>query len=114
MLSNGEWEGEQLISEVWISESTSFQTEFDVPGEDLSGIILPDLGFFWWIYDTDYPHLPQIEAFAAVGAGGQYIFVLPDEDLIIVMTSEPYVDGEISLERAFFPLAEMIINSIEN
>jgi CubicO group peptidase (beta-lactamase class C family) len=113
VLNNGEWEGTQIISEAWIEESTSFQIEFDVPGEDLSGIVFPDFGFFWWIYDTDYSNLPQVEAFAAIGAGGQFIFVLPDENLIIVMTSEPYTDGEFSLQRDFYQLAEMIINSIE-
>jgi CubicO group peptidase (beta-lactamase class C family) len=101
VLNQGDWEGQQLVSEEWIEQSTSFQTE-------------PDYGFYWWIYEPDYPALPEIRAISAVGAGGQYIFIVPDEDLIIVMTSEPYTDGEASLEGAFFPLAQMIINSIVN
>ena len=113
MLNNGKWNGQQLVSEDWIEQSTSFQTVFDIPGRDLSSEILPDMGYFWWIYEPDYPRLPEIRAFSAVGAGGQYIFVIPDLELLIVMTAEPYVEGELSLERSFFSIAALVIDAIK-
>ena len=67
----------------------------------------PFYGFYWWIH-------PNLGAFTALGAGGQYIFVVPDKQLVIVMTSEPYVTDEFSLEADFFELVPMIMDSIED
>ena len=114
VLDNGTWGGDQLVPVDWIYESTSFQTEFAVPGLDLSSVILPDYGYYWWIYESDYTRLPAVRAISAVGSGGQYIFIVPEKNLVIVMTSEPYVEGQFSLERDFFSLASMIINSAED
>jgi CubicO group peptidase (beta-lactamase class C family) len=102
VLNQGKWKGEQLVSEEWIEQSTSFQTELVAPG----------YGFYWWIYEPDYPRLPEIRVITAEGSGGQMIFIVPEKDLVIVMTSEPYTDGNTSLEWESFFLAEMIINSI--
>lgn len=103
VLNKGSWEGEQLISEEWIEQSTSIQTpQYDGQPEDGTD---PFYGFYWWVY-------PHMGAFTALGAGGQFIFVVPLKSLVIVMTSEPYVEDEFSLESDFFNLASMIINSI--
>ena len=102
VLNQGNWNGQQLVSKEWIEQSTSIQTEFTDPG----------FGFYWWIYEEDYSRLPDVRAIVAEGTGGQMILIVPEKNLIIVMTSEPYTDGYTSLEWAFFILAEKIINSI--
>jgi CubicO group peptidase (beta-lactamase class C family) len=102
ILNEGTWKAQQLVSEEWIEQSTSIQTEFPAP----------DYGFYWWIYEPDYPRLPEVRAITAEGSGGQMLLIVPEKELIIVMTSEPYTDGQTSLEWEFFFLAEMIINSI--
>ncbi len=104
VLNEGTWKGQQLVSEEWIEQSTSIQSEFTGPG----------YGFYWWIYEPDYPRLPEVKAIAAEGSGGQMLLMVPEKELIIVMTSEPYTDGQTSLEWEFFFLAEMIINSIQD
>ncbi|UCH10288.1 MAG: serine hydrolase, partial [Fidelibacterota bacterium] len=103
VLNKGNWEGEQLISEDWIEQATSIQT-LQYPGQPEDSTD-PFYGFYWWIY-------PHLGAFTALGAGGQFIFIVPDKSLVIVMTSEPYVLDELSLESDFFDLVPMIINSI--
>jgi CubicO group peptidase (beta-lactamase class C family) len=45
--------------------------------------VAPDYGYFWWV-DTASP----TEAFAARGNLGQLIYVVPDEDLVIVRFGE--------------------------
>jgi CubicO group peptidase (beta-lactamase class C family) len=103
VLNKGNWHGEQLISEAWIEQATSIQTlQYQGQPEDSKD---PFYGFYWWVY-------PHLGAFTALGAGGQFIFVVPDKNLVIVMTSEPYVEDEFSLESDFFDLAHMIIDSI--
>ncbi|MFC2097476.1 serine hydrolase domain-containing protein [Bacteroidota bacterium] len=110
VLNKGLWEGKQLVSKQWIELSTSNHVEFAIPGRELTNP--PNYGFYWWVYEPHFSSLPEVRAFSAVGAGGQYIFIVPEKDLVIVMTSEPYVTGEFNLERAFFGLASKIINSI--
>ena len=103
VLNRGNWQGEQLVSEDWIEQATSIQTpQYHGQPEDGTD---PFYGFYWWIY-------PHMGAFTALGAGGQFIFIVPDKNLVIVMTSEPYVVDEVSLESEFFNLAQMIIDSI--
>ncbi len=67
-LNNGTWDGEQLVPSTWVSASTQVQA----PDEDY--------GFQWWI-DPDY------NAYYAFGRDGQYIWVQPENDLIVVFTA---------------------------
>jgi CubicO group peptidase (beta-lactamase class C family) len=112
VLNNGVWLGQQLVSQEWINLSTSFQTTIESSGKAQTPTDNPNYGYYWWIYEPEYQYLPQVRAVSAVGAGGQYIFLVPEKDLLIVMTSEPYPDGNVSLEWEFFTLATIIINSI--
>ena len=74
-LNNGSWDGKQIISEQWINESTSpFRTE------------TPFYGYLWWLSDGAFDNgidLPN-DIFMAIGAFGQYIIVIPSENIIIV------------------------------
>jgi CubicO group peptidase (beta-lactamase class C family) len=67
----GNWEGRQLISRGWIDESTRADTSTD-PSQDYQ--------YFWWV------NLPNGETshFSARGKYGQYIYVAPEKDLVIV------------------------------
>jgi CubicO group peptidase (beta-lactamase class C family) len=67
----GKWEGEQLISRGWVEESTSADTSTD-PSQDYQ--------YFWWV------NTPEGETyhFSARGNYGQYIYVDPEKDLVIV------------------------------
>jgi CubicO group peptidase (beta-lactamase class C family) len=75
-LKNGNWDGQQLISETWISKSTSrFRAQS------------PYYGYLWWLndqafFDSDI-QLPD-DCYMAIGALGQYIIVVPSYDLLIV------------------------------
>lgn len=68
-LNNGEWDGEQIISEDWVSEATAHRIDAN---------ILDGYGYQWWVGEDYY---------LALGYQGQFIFVYPEHDLIIVFTS---------------------------
>ena len=75
-LNNGVWEGEQIISSEWIEQSTTLQ--FDRSSGSA------DYGYQWWVRtfgDQNYP------AYFAQGHTGQYIFVVPDLELVVAFTS---------------------------
>lgn len=73
-LDGGVWDGEQLVPESYIQESTVDQ---------LGGISAEtEYGYLWWPSEVE-----GHDAYAAVGFGGQYITVVPDLELVVVITS---------------------------
>jgi CubicO group peptidase (beta-lactamase class C family) len=66
----GSWEGEQLISRRWVEESTRPDTSTD-PSQDYQ--------YFWWVSTPEGKN-----HFSAQGNYGQYIYVAPEKDLVIV------------------------------
>jgi CubicO group peptidase (beta-lactamase class C family) len=61
-LNRGQWDGRQLVSEEWVAAATSGRS----------------YGYQWWLKPSG--------AYYATGVGGQEIWVVPDKDLIVVMT----------------------------
>ena len=66
----GKWEGEQLISRQWVEESTRPDATTD-PSSDYQ--------YFWWVNTPDGK-----DHFSARGNYGQYIYVAPEKELVIV------------------------------
>jgi len=101
MLDDGRWKGIQVVDSEWISISTSEQIATDYNTDPHVYFY----GFYWWV-------LPRWQAFSAWGAGGNYIFVMPAKNMIIVMTSMSDVDNEtmntnlMSFEELIKPLLE--------
>ena len=75
-LNGGVWEGQQIISTEWVEASTHLQFERSTGSADY--------GYQWWVRTFGENHY---DAFFAQGHGGQYIFVIPDLELVIVFTS---------------------------
>jgi len=70
-LNGGAWDGEQVVSEEWVDESTSTVTTLSTTrGYAKQWWTMPDLGVFY-----------------TAGLYGQYIFVSPEHDLVAVFTS---------------------------
>jgi CubicO group peptidase (beta-lactamase class C family) len=67
----GNWRGKQLISRGWIDESTRADTSTD-PSQDYQ--------YFWWVNTPN----GDTHHFSARGKYGQYIYVAPEKDLVIV------------------------------
>jgi CubicO group peptidase (beta-lactamase class C family) len=73
-LNNGNWDGNQIIPEEWVR--TSRQKLVDLGQHQ-------GYGYLWWTTMLDgHP------AYYANGHGGQYIYVLPTLDLVVVVTQE--------------------------
>jgi CubicO group peptidase (beta-lactamase class C family) len=66
----GDWGGKQLISRGWVEESTRPDASTD-PSQDYQ--------YFWWVNTPDGKN-----HFSAQGNYGQYIYVAPEKDLVIV------------------------------
>jgi CubicO group peptidase (beta-lactamase class C family) len=73
-LNKGKWDGKQLISEKWIEEST--RKQIDTP-HGLAGRY--GYGYQWW--------QNKFGGYSARGFGGQYLFVVPEHNMVVVFTS---------------------------
>jgi CubicO group peptidase (beta-lactamase class C family) len=70
-LNRGNWSGRQLIQKEWVNESTRRDTTTD-----------PALHYqyFWWVN----PKVTDKHHFFAAGKHGQYIYIVPEQNLIFV------------------------------
>ena len=76
-LNGGEWNGRRVVSNDWVTRSTSTQSRFEpVFGVD------HEYGYGWHIY-----HLKNgdrtFRVYAAGGNGGQIVMVIPDLDMVV-------------------------------
>ncbi len=87
MLNEGQWDGEQLISAEWIEKTTSTVTPFSTMEERYGKADPNDLhmsyGYMWWLFDNYQGKAAYLDAYSAIGYGGQYITVFPRLDLVI-------------------------------
>lgn len=80
---SGKWKGQQIVSSDWIDEMTSMQTQIDNFNYSF--------GYFWWIDETR-------NICFMWGAGGQFAFIVPEKNLVVVMTSLPNTKGEHEIQ----------------
>lgn len=90
-LNNGNWEGKQLVSKAWVKQSTKTDT--------LNGSY-KGYQYQWWIPNDKGD-------FIAEGILGQFIFVSPSENLIIVRLGKKY--GNVNWKSAFEKLKEVLV-----
>jgi CubicO group peptidase (beta-lactamase class C family) len=81
VLNGGTWNGEQLISKEWLSQMVSPKAETNDEKR---------FGYLWWSY-------PEYKTYFMSGNGRQIIFVFPEKELIVAITSEPKLQGKYQL-----------------
>jgi len=80
-LNGGVWNGERILSEEWIEESTLGHVS-------LSGT--EGYGYQWWL-QTYQVRSKSVDAYQAKGWGGQRIVVFPSLDMVVVFTGGNYL-----------------------
>ena len=89
-LNKGNWEGNQIISRDWVDQSTKIDT---------SRGSVNYYQYQWWIPNTEGD-------FMAEGILGQFIFVSPSENLIIVRLGEKY--GNVNWVNLFETIKKVV------
>jgi len=80
---SGRWNGDQIISPDWIIEMTTpkaTETNYEYV-----------MGYYWWIDTANSIYFMN-------GHGGQYAFVVPSKELVVVMTAIPNTQGDYQIE----------------
>ena len=78
-LHKGRWHDRQVVPAHWIEESTQSYSRSEFG---------PGYGYMWWIGSINNGVAPSVVlpagSFFALGTGGQYAFVIPAYDLVVV------------------------------
>ncbi len=69
-LKRGKWDNKTIVSEAWVSQATKGH---------IKATLFDQYGYQWWVDKGFY---------AAVGYGGQRIFVVPEQNMVVVFTSQ--------------------------
>lgn len=104
-LQRGRSGDEQLIPEAWVSAATasrfSWRTTFG-PQESIS------YGYLWWVADP-----PGAEAYFAWGYGGQFVYVVPSLELVVVTTTEwRGVSADVGADALAAAALDIIVNDV--
>jgi CubicO group peptidase (beta-lactamase class C family) len=110
MLRNGQWKNKQIVPAGWVEESTRYHSDATLYACD-------GYGYMWWVARdyNKFPHLPVADipegSYSARGAGGHYIMVIPDYDLVVVHRVDTYKrDNRVSREE-FGTLMDYILEA---
>jgi len=90
-LRNGVWKERQVVSQEWVDQSSQPHIRFANGG---------GYGFQWWLLALGEGGSDPMAPYAA-GWGGQYIFVIPERDMVAVSTAEEY-NGQSEIRTVLF------------
>jgi CubicO group peptidase (beta-lactamase class C family) len=93
-LRQGEWDGEQIVSSEWVKAATSHQMD--------QHIFWDGYGYFWWTGTFEWRD-QEVPAYLALGFVGQEIWVIPDADLIVVVTGDTGFGGQVKIRYRILP-----------
>ena len=82
VLNKGKWNNEQVVNAEWIADMTT--TKVSAESVDYYGMTF---GYYWWI-DKDR------DIIFMNGHGGQFVFIKPSKNLVVVTTAEPNTQGK--------------------
>jgi CubicO group peptidase (beta-lactamase class C family) len=90
-LRGGQWQGKEVVPRSWVEESTRMQVKFNLPNGHTIGY-----GYLWLILEPDPGGAGRERIYAAMGFRAQYIFVVPEHDLVVVVTggTRSYADEQ--------------------
>ena len=99
-LDGGVWHGRRIVDAAWIARSTEPVIEIN---EQTTGLSAEEFGNYYgrgrdalaWHLSTLTSSGRSYSAYAATGNGGQILLVVPDLDLIAVITGGNYMQGGI-------------------
>lgn len=101
-LQKGWWQGKQVVSSSWINASTKARV-----GSDMTGSFL-QYGYYWWIHAEN-------NALLSMGDGGQFLYIVPGKDLVIVHTAGPHTGSgyEGILPEDFLVIADLVLAALK-
>jgi CubicO group peptidase (beta-lactamase class C family) len=97
----GRWNGGQIVPRSWVAESIRPHVRIDDRNE---------FGYLWWLTSVEVRG-QKFDAHYMTGSGGNKVFVVPELDLVAVITSENFgrADAHVLSERL---MSEYVLGSV--
>lgn len=95
-LHGGRWEDQQILPAAWVASSTRRHVTFSRIHGNMTGY-----GYLWWVMRPDPEGDGETEIFAACGFRAQYIFVVPEHDMVVVVTGGTQNETDQNRPREF-------------
>lgn len=87
VLNRGHWQGKQIVSAAWIDRIANERVDISKEGP-----FAKEYGYFW--FKTTIPmNRKNYDCLFASGNGGNLVFVVPSENLVVSLTSTAYGPG---------------------
>jgi len=101
-LNKGRVDGRQVVPEQWVAQSCQgkereFRSDRRRPGGVTDPMRDRRYGYGWWVHDIE-----GYDTCFAWGYGGQYVFVVPALDVVVVTTASPDVSEDRRGHRQMF------------
>jgi CubicO group peptidase (beta-lactamase class C family) len=103
-LKNGVWDGKQIVTPDWVKESVTPA----IPVSD-DGV---KYGLKWWLHPYG-PKDPRL-AWAGAGFGGQRPIVIPDYDLVIVVTAWNILDDKTRTHLTHRVIIDRLLGAVRD
>jgi CubicO group peptidase (beta-lactamase class C family) len=94
-LHNGEWNGRRIVSAKWVRAATGADPATDPASYH-------GYRYFWWL-DVERPG-----RFYALGKYGQYVYVAPDTDTVVVRLGRDWGVGNVTWLATFRDIADQL------
>lgn len=109
-LSNGAFDGKQVIPSEWIDESLRAYSPTNY--KDLGTFKNIKYGYLWWSANVG-----KYKINFAWGHGGQYIVIVPELNMVVVSTANPFLgdfsDESWKMEKSIMDLIGRLISNIK-
>jgi len=99
-LHHGKWNEQQVVPADWVRESTTTKIQ-------LTSTL--GYGYFWWTKVFRWKDKP-VQSFFAWGYGDQYIFVVPDAALVVVMSGSNWTTNP---EGQAMQIVQTVLSAME-
>jgi CubicO group peptidase (beta-lactamase class C family) len=99
-LTNGMWNGKQLVSKQWVNESVT-------PYINVGGTT--NYGYKWWL--NSFGKDNSVPVWNGNGFGGQYPVIIPEYDMVVVFNGWNILEGKPGLRLG--EAMQMILNAVE-
>jgi CubicO group peptidase (beta-lactamase class C family) len=104
-LQGGRWGDVQVVPEAWVKESFRSHVDLAAPGQPPSGY-----GYLWWIGAPDPKGKGEQSVPFARGRFGQYIFVVPEHDMVVVVFG--YATGRPDMARPIEVFYDRVLTTV--
>ncbi len=96
-LAGGRWNGKRIVDAAWVDASTRKHAQFD----DAHGY-----GYAWHLYEVSVGER-SYRYYAAGGNGGQFIIVVPELELVVMIAAGNYGDF-----KTWYPLQNLVATHV--